>query len=344
MTRVTKTVLIVGLLLAVVVGVLLEAYWDEIRALVSIRTLDNDYPLFAMHYYGDYDLEGLRPNSPSETPQVWRGEPSSVPAWACTCFSALNDEGHPLFGRNFDWHNHAALVLFSHPRESYASVTMVDITYLGFSADEYQREGRTTLSWPDRLSLLDAPTLPFDGMNECGLAVGCLAVPDDDPGGDPSKGTVDSLMAMRLLLDHARDVDEAISLLERYNLDFDEGPHLHYLIGDAQGDSAVVEFMSGQMQVVRKTEPWQVVTNFPLSSRPLQRSDSECWRYNRAYGALQAAEGSVSEAEAMRVLDRSSQRTTMWSVVYDLADGSIQVAAGRRYDAVVELDLKMVSH
>jgi len=341
MTKLARIVLIIGLVLVVALGVLLEANWDQVRSLVSVRTLDNDYPFFAMHYYGDYDLGTLPPQSPSEVPEVRRSEPSAVPAWACTCFSALNEEGHPLFGRNFDWHNHAALILFTHPRESYASVTMVDVAYLGFSADEYRREGRRTLGWADRLSLLDAPSMPFDGMNECGLAVGCLAVPDDDPGGDPSKGTVGSLMAMRLLLDHARDVDEAIALLERYNIDFDEGPHLHYLISDAQGDSAVVEYMSGQMHVVRKTEPWQVVTNFPVSSRPLQQSDSECWRYNRAYGALEATGGSVSEAEAMRVLDRSSQRTTMWSVVYDLAHGSIRVAAGRRYDSVVELALKM---
>ena len=225
---------------------------------------------------------------------------------------------------------------------------MMPASSMKSSADAVRRcspfAGRSPL-FRTRISSSMTPWLPAIGSRRAGeLNVGCLAVPDDQPGSDPSKGTVGSLMAMRLLLDHARDVGEAIALLEQYNLDFEEGPHLHYLIGDAQGDSAVVEFMSGQMHVVRKTEPWQVVTNFPVSSQPLRQSDSECWRYNRAYGALQAAEGSVTEPEAMRVLDRSSQRSTMWSVVYDLVDGSIQVAAGRRYDAVVELALKMISN
>lgn len=343
MGKIIRIALIVGILL-LVVGSVQTPYRDRVRTLLSVRALDSDYPLFSMHYYGDYELEDLRPVSEPKGPESSLQKSGAVPAWACTCFAAANEEGHPLFGRNFDWHNHAALLVFTHPEDCYASVSMVDIAYLGFSANEYHSRGRGTLPLSDRLSLLDAPGFPFDGMNECGLAVGCLAVPDDQPGEDPGRPTIGGLTAIRLMLDHARDVDEAISLLKQYNLDFSKGPHLHYLIGDAEGDSAVVEFMSGEMRVVRSEEPWQVVTNFPVSSRPLQGTESPCWRYDRAYGALEIEKGTVSGADAMRILDRSSQRTTMWSVVYDQRGGSIRVAVGRRYDAEVELSLDMISH
>ena len=40
-----------------------------------------------------------------------------------------------LLGRNFDWYEHPALILFTDPPDGYASVSMVDISYLGVKGD-----------------------------------------------------------------------------------------------------------------------------------------------------------------------------------------------------------------
>jgi hypothetical protein len=247
-------------------------------------------------------------------------------AWACTCFSFMDAEGDVLLGRNFDWYDHPALLLFTDPPGGYASVSMVDISYLGF--------GREAPSWNARSRLLPAPHLPFDGMNERGLAVGMMAVPYADAGRDPQKVTLDSLQAIRLLLDYAQDVEEAISLLQDYNIAWDGGPPLHYLIADASSGSAIVEFVDGQMRVLRSQEPWQVSTNFVISESMPEGARSECWRYNSAYEALQEANGSLSPSGAMALLQSVSQPNTIWSLVYSLSTGDVQVAMDRGYDQV----------
>jgi predicted choloylglycine hydrolase len=210
---------------------------------------------------------------------------------------------------------------------------MVDISYLGFGTEK--------LSWSDRLRLMEAPSLPFDGMNEAGLAVGMMAVPEAGAPRDPRKVTLDSLQVIRLLLDHAASVDEAISLFEAYNVDWGSGPPLHYLVADVAGNSAVIEFVRGEMNVLRNEQPWQVATNFVISGKSQEEARSLCPRYRRASDVLQQAGGSLSPDEAMSLLEQVSQEITMWSVVYDMSDGQVAVAMGRDYGDVHRFKLGM---
>jgi predicted choloylglycine hydrolase len=181
-------------------------------------------------------------------------------------------------------------------------------------------------------------------MNEYGLTVGIMAVPYAAGGENPNKVTIGSLQAVRLMLDYARNVDQAISLLENYNIDFEPGPPLHYLISDSSGNSAVIEFIDGEIRVIRNSEQWQVATNFVISHSRSQDRASHCWRYGRAYHILEQAEGNISENEAMSLLDDVSQSGrvhTLWSAVYDMTTGHIQVAMGRKYAEAHEFTLEM---
>jgi hypothetical protein len=144
-----------------------------------------------------------------------------------------------------------------------------------------------------------------------------------------------------LLLDYAQDVDQAIALLQNYNIDFGGGPPLHYLVADAAGSSAVIEFIDGQMVVLRPDKPWQVSTNFLISQEQPEGADSSCRRYNRATEILEQTEGNITPAEAMTLLENVSQGSTMWSVVYGLTTGDIQIAMGRQYSAVKKFKLEM---
>ncbi|MCJ7433870.1 MAG: linear amide C-N hydrolase [Anaerolineales bacterium] len=189
---------------------------QQIKTLGSLEKVD-DYPLYTMHYYGWSTL------SSSNSAGRQLGAAKLSPAWGCSLFAAMGD-ADKFYGRNFDWEASPALLLFNHPTDGYDSVSMVDMTYLGIDADINKL---TELSLDQRQALLDAPFLPFDGMNERGLTIGMAAVPSGDMESEPNKETIDSLMVIRKILDQAGDVDEAVAILESYNIDWGSGPPLH---------------------------------------------------------------------------------------------------------------------
>jgi hypothetical protein len=248
------------------------------------------------------------------------GEPSGEP-------------GDRLYGRNFDWRFSPALLLFTDPPDGYASVSMVDIEYLGFGGD--RSASLLDLPLDQRRALLETPALPFDGMNERGLAIGMAAVPPGEMRPDPDKKTTDQLGIMREILDHAATVDEAVAILGSYNVDMGSVP-VHYLIASAAGDSALVEFYQGKMVVFRNEDPWQLATNFLVASVD-GRTQGQCPRYDRISQRLQETSGQLSIQDALSVLSDVSQggpqaqASTQWSVVYDMSAGDIHVVMGRKY-------------
>jgi hypothetical protein len=134
-----------------------------------------------------------------------------------------------------------------------------------------------------------------------------------------------------LILDYARDIDEAIDLMDNYNIDFEGGPALHYFLVDQSGSSAVVEFINNEMIVLRKDESWQVSTNFIICLTDLDGADSDCWRYNLAYSTLEQNQGQITSSETMDILESVSQSNTRWSVVYNTTSRNIDVVMGRAY-------------
>ena len=326
-----STAVAVGIVVVLAIA-LTFLFRSPLRSLLTFRQVD-DYPLYVMHLYEDYHFDDWLKTGTLADAALPLGLQPTAENWACTCFSALGQPGQAILGRNFDWYIHPALLLFTHPLHGYDSVSMVDVSYLGFDTDEP--------SWSDRLRLLDAPYLPFDGMNERGLAVGMMAVPSAQAGSDSRRVTVDSLAAIRLLLDKAQSVDEALSLLGAYNIDWGSGPPLHYLIADARGSSAVVEFVDGEMKVLRSEQPWQVSTNFVLSLYTPESAMLQCNRYATASRTLEQAQGQVSQEEAMALLADVSQPSTMWSVVYDMESGQIAVAMGHDYAQVHHFSLAL---
>jgi hypothetical protein len=306
-----------------------QAPLREWRSLASVHKVDS-YPLYVMHYYGDYGFAAFLRRG------IGQGRANLPPVefeqgWACSGFAAADPDGNAIMGRNFDWHNRQTLLLFTDPPDGYASVSMVDVSYVGFPPENP--------SWADRRSLLNAPYLPFDGMNERGLAVGMMAVAHARDSDAPQTVTISSIHAIRLMLDYAADVEEAISLLEEYTIDFGSPP-IHYLIGDTSGRSAVIEYLDGEMTVQRNEKPWQVSTNFILAEEKPTGANSPCWRYNRVYEGLEQRNGVLSQPDAMSLLQDVSQGHTMWSVVYNMGSGSLDVAMGRQYDQVHSFQLK----
>ncbi len=103
-------------------------------------------------------------------------------------------------------------------------------------------------------------------MNEQGLVVGMAAVPPGQMTLDPNKATVGSIRVIRMILDHANTVDEALDILSRYNVDMQGGIPIHYLIADRSGQAALVEYYRGELFVFRNEAPWHLATNFLQAS------------------------------------------------------------------------------
>lgn len=300
---------------------------DEAATLRSLEQVDG-YPLYVMHYQGDYG---------SPAPDRETGSAGRAPAWGCSLFAALGDPDNRLFGRNFDWQYSPALLLFTTPSDGYASVSMVDIAYLGFGGLKAQSVAALPLA--ERQGLLYAPHLPFDGMNEEGLVLGMAAVPSYNMQPDPGKETVGSGDVIRDMLDHAATVDEAVAILQSYNVDFGGGPPLHYLVADRLGRAVLVEFYEGETVLMPNENPWHQATNF-LRASAGESAEGQCWRYDRIYQALSDAEGELERQEAMDLLAALAQSTTQWSVVYNTSSGSIDVAMGQKYEDVHAFQLE----
>jgi hypothetical protein len=213
---------------------------------------------------------------------------------------------------------------------------MVDFAYLGFQGEQVHELDELPLS--ERQALLEAPLMPFDGLNEHGLAVGMAAVPPGNMPIDSQKETIDSILVIRLMLDRAKNVDEALAILSAYNLDFAGGPPLHYLLADVSGKSILVEFYQGEMHVLPNQNPWHQATNFLVSStgNPPQ---GHCWRYDRIHQRLSSSQGKLSIQNAIDLLSQVSQDNTQWSIIYGLKSGEITVAMGRDYENVHTFDL-----
>jgi hypothetical protein len=294
----------------------------EKKTLASLKKVD-DYPLYVMQYYGG--------SVPREIPgRSGAREATPVPNWACSLFTVLLDEDHMLYGRNFDWQDAPALLLVTDPPDGYASFSMVDLAFLGYSNEAASR--LTDLPLEERGGLLGAPQLPFDGMNENGLAIGMAAVPQDGTSDDPARERIGSITIIREILDHARDVDEALDLIRNFSIDFRGGPPVHYLIADANGRAVLVEFYHFEMYVFENDQPWHFATNFLRSS--VDDPAGQCWRYDRIKARLDEKQGFLDSESAMALLAEVAQESTQWSVVYQMARREMSVAMGRDYENV----------
>jgi hypothetical protein len=302
-------------------------------SLSSLRKL-SDHPIYTMRYVGPYVLasdfaERYRPGAAGS---------KELPAYGCSLFAAVGDTVAPMFGRNFDWEYSPLLILFLEPETGYRSIISVDLAYL---FDRVIIGRLDAVSVEELLPVLSAPSLPFDGMNEKGLAIGMASV-DYESGytADPNKRDVGDMCLMREVLESSATVEEAISLLEGINPVSQGGPNMHYLLADRTPAAALVEYVNGAMHVFRSSAdtPWQLGTNFPVVLTD-GRPEGRCWRYDRIGRTLSDQGGDLSSLDAMALLRGVSTPITQWSIVYDLAELTAYVVVNRDYGNVFAISL-----
>jgi hypothetical protein len=299
---------------------------QAIATLNSLEQID-PYPLYVMHYAGAYATAAL-PEGFAKT---------AAPGWACSLFAALGDPDAMQYGRNFDWEFSPALLLFTDAPDAYASVSMVNIGFLTQAALDAGHLADLPLA--GRQVLLSAPLLPIDGMNEYGLVISMAAVEGSIAGRDPAKPTIGSLRIMREVLDHARTTGEALGIISGYNIDFTGGPPVHYLVADRNGKAVLVEFHQGELVAIPNDVPWHLATNH---LRCIAKGDGGCSRYQILRERLAGTNGRLDPQSARSLLSEVSQPNTVWSIVYGMTSGEIDISMQRHYQKVYSFRLDLL--
>jgi choloylglycine hydrolase len=182
------------------------------------------------------------------------------PAGACTRY-LWSDNGYAVMaGRTMDWPESTEPVLVVFPR---------GVERDGGRAGDAVVDGNPA-RWSARYGSVVATVYGIgtaDGINEAGLGAHMLYLSATDFGPrDPAKPAVHAGLWAQYLLDNAATVVEAIALMQDVQIVMVEAnghkATVHLAIEDATGDSAILEFVNGEL-VVHHGREHVVMTNDP---------------------------------------------------------------------------------
>jgi len=261
----------------------------------------------------------------------------------CSTF-VLRSGDQLLMGRNYDWRVGSGLVLVNQrnvrKRPSYTQVGTLPSWVSRFGSITFNQYGKE---------------LPTDGMNEAGLVVTLMwldatryPAPDERP-------ALGGLSWIQYQLDNCATVEEVIQTDQTVRISPNSSP-LHFLVCDALGNAAAIEFLDGRMVASRgESLPVPVLTN----SR-YDESVQNLRQYQGFGGGLAIPTSSASLARFVRLADwlrgyqpgsdsavdfafdalfSVSQSSTQWTIVFDVANRQIHFkTAETPVTRVVRLD------
>lgn len=240
---------------------------------------------------------------------------------ACSSF-LVSKNGRHVFGKNYDWVTGNGMM-------------MINARGLIKGASDVSTERK--LSWVSEFGSVTfnqfGKEFPNGGMNEKGLVIELMwldgstyPAPDRRPG-------LGVLQWIQYQLDCAASVQDVLRSDSSIRVSGHEGVPLHYLVADASGDAATVEFVSGKMVVHQGSNlPYPVLTNSTYQESLAQLGgghspDHSLSRFSRACSLLQQYALAGNEPPvpfASGVLDQVAQGDfTKWRIVYDLTDKKV---------------------
>ena len=367
--------------LVIALAVAVFALWhNELATLASFQKLSDrdeahrDGAVYQINVSGDYSFdEFLSQGGASNdaelisfiTQSITKGiipmhiKTSSI---ACSAFTADTQSGDRVFGRNYDFSATNTAIVYTNPGEGrHASYSTIDLSFLGLDADkDVETIGQKFLT-------LAAPYVPLDGINDAGVACGIFMSYQGEGKGTPTDTQTDkpdltSTTLLRLILDYADSVEDAVALAQQYDLHDSASSCFHYMVADSTGRSAILEWVGtdadhdadgAQRQLnvlwndtdaLSDSADWQVVTNFIKTPGYYDGTSAEMKgldRYEHLAAALRETDGIVADKDAaMDLLASVGRRTwnnddsnsnTVHSVVYGLTDKSVLWVGNEHY-------------
>ena len=384
-----KVVAGIAIALAAVIVIAVAAVglmWkDEIGSLMSIKEVrarndaHKDGAVYTMHVKGGFYLDDFVAQggvaSDAELISFVTGKLTKglldvgfdAPDIGCSSFTAQTEDGDALFARNYDFDKTNTCIVFTEANEGrHASVSTVDLQFLGIDNDT----GLNGLM--DKVTCLVSTYAPLDGVNDAGVACGIYMTYQgaDTVATDQNTDKPDftSTTLLRLILDYADDLDEAVEIASAYDLHDSANTSYHYMVADASGRSAILEWVGdtdatdndGAQRKLTVTysdddahigeaeaaSDRQWITNFII--QPGYYDDSPADekkgddRYERIGQELSAVGGVVADEQAaMDILAIVGRLTwnnddgngcTVHSAVYNLTDRSVLWVTNENYD------------
>ena len=384
--RIIKWSLLVILLLVVILFVTVIIIWrNELSTLMSLDKIvdaneDNKSgPVYEIEVDGDYYLDDFVEQGGVESDQelidfivdnLTKGIipiELNAPTIGCSSFTAVTPEGDRLFGRNYDFSTTSAMIVKTNPGNGrYASISSVDLQFLGIE------DGRYLDSLMDKLLCLAVPYIPLDGINEKGLACGIYMSYQGNEeevystNQNTDKPDMTSTTMLRMFLDYAANVEEAVEIAKSYDLHDSASTSFHYMVADATGKSAILEWVpadgnsandiDGSKRVLNviyndqdsnlgekeANDKFQYVTNF-INTPNYYSSDMSKGGFDR-YNAIQAKinpdgtnnEGVLTKDQALEVLQLVGRRD------WDAANGKTDSNTITVWSALYDLTNKKV--
>lgn len=237
--------------------------------------------------------------------------------FGCSTILGENKSDEWIFGRNFDWYKCNALVIVSKPENAYSSISTVNTDFIKMAGN-----------FPDEYLTIAGLYSPLDGMNEKGLAVSVNMIEDSvSINQDTEKPDITTTTAVRLLLNKAANVDEAIELLGQYDMHSSMDMMIHFALADSNGKSVAVEYIDNKL-VVTDTP---ILKNFYVSEGDKYGiGSSNSHERFEILEKLIAENNTMEESDVRDALDSVSKHnfkvpeTTEWSVVYNLSNGTAE--------------------
>ena len=367
-------------ILAIICLTIVAIWHGEIATIRSLESVEGNEYLYKMDYKASYDLDDVISkdiDSNAELLQyivgkIGKGIPikmksaqvadenGELATFSCTSFQAGKSDGNGFwYGRNYDYFKNPTLVTVSRPKKGYSSIAVSDMSHFGYSLE------KLPTSLKDKVSSLAAIYTPLDGVNEKGLCTSIMAVPKMAAQQESGKHKVGTTIIMRLWLDRCATVQEALDLAASLDIRHDAvvGSGYHYMIADANGDCAVLEFDredGWKSLVVRKgaDDKYMLVTNHLLSEKYYSAEpdmsvgnihSKSWWRYETVDNYLSERNGTLTLDEAMEILGMVHWKDLLWETgtvedtqytcVYDQTNLTLDLRNWNDYDKVLHFEL-----
>ena len=378
MKKFFRSVLLILIALCLAIAII---WGGEIKSLRSIAQVGGNPYLYQMEYKAAYYLDDLLSKDIDSNARlldyviarIGKGIPIKMKSAQvadengematinCTSFQAAKADGKGFwYGRNYDYFKNPTMVTFSHPKKGYASIAVSDMSHFGYSLDKVPTDFMSSLS------CLAAIYAPVDGMNEKGLCTSVMALPKQPAQQESGKHKVGTTILMRLWLDRCATVGEALALLETVDVrhDVTVGSGYHYMVADAAGDCAVVEFDKDdgwKTMIVRKdpAKNSMLVTNHLLSEKYYTTEPDPAvgnphskswWRYETAAAYLDDHDGTLTLEQAQVCLaqvhwkdlvwENGTVEDTQYSNVYDQQELVLRLRNWNDYDTTCTFTLE----
>ena len=241
---------------------------------------------------------------------------------ACTTFF-IHFNGKMVLGRNYDWMSDEGIVCTNQRGLAKKSMKMPD----GNGISWVSRYGSITFNQYGK-------EFPTGGMNEKGLVVELMwldATAYPKPDERPSIGV---LQWIQFQLDNYSTVEEVIKSDSIVRIT-SGGTPLHYLVADANGHAATIEFLDGKLKVhYGKALPFPVLTNDTYDqsvnhhSHAGSKGNNSLDRFSQACKMITEftsnSRGKPLVDQSFEILNAVAQGDyTKWSIVYDISERKI---------------------